>query len=132
MSKMTDSLGIIICECGHQSTEHRGGNSDCTAPGCKCTQLHEVVDGSAMDKHCTECGRDYRCSMSRVNSGPLGVCNVCMKEIEKNYAGDSMPYLFGWREDRKSQLYAKALATDVLKSGVTIRQLWDYWKVNHG
>lgn len=124
-----ESMAGNTCECGHSRMgDHRGGLRECMVAGCKCDQFHEVVVDNAVDKVCIVCSRGYQCSMSKPGEG---ICNICMKVIERNYVSDSMFYLFGWRDDKVSQLLAKKLATEILKSGATVPDLWVYWTINH-
>lgn len=117
------------CECGHRFEEHRG-IAECVIPGCNCHQFHLINAEKTHEHKCEVCGRTYTCSHNRCTETDVtGICNICSKDIEDNYRGDTMPYLFGITSDKPIYLLrAKRLANEILKSGVNIQRLWDLYK----
>lgn len=117
------------CECGHDKFEHIAGHKECTVPGCKCQAFHWVNLDIAKKRTCIMCGRDYQCS--HPTEGESGICNICRKQIEDNYQGDLINFLFGYRDGLIPKLKAKQLAMDIKASGLDIRALWEFWQQNH-
>lgn len=115
-----------MCECGHYFSDHRGIGA-CKIDKCKCTQYHNVAEKTEHIHVCGVCSREYHCSYEKCRDKE-GICNICTKEIENNYPGDLMNTLFGMSDNKADVIKAKKLAMDIKKTGVNIRQLFDYWR----
>lgn len=121
-----------MCECGHDSGDHQGLRGKCTANMCNCLQFHGVTISRSISKSCVECGREYQCSYSRNSTSGDNICNICMKNIENAYKTGVEKYLFGFRDDKVTQLKAMKMAMEIYDSGVDIKTLWEFYQSHKG
>ena len=121
-----------MCECGHYYSDHRG-IAECKISGCQCKQFHHLDEEHQHRHICEVCGRDYACSHNRCTpEDNIGVCNICIKDIENEYPGDLIVFLFGVVDDKViNRVRAKKLALDIKKCGIDVKALFDYWRQNN-
>lgn len=130
MSNKTNTTDVPeYCECGHRKEEHIAGHKECTVSGCGCQAFHLVHMGIAKKRVCVVCAKEYSCSHPMEDR--FGVCNICTKQIEDNYQGDLIDYLFGYRDSQKTKLLAKLLAMKIKAAGTDIPAMWEFWCQGH-
>lgn len=125
----TDQFLGVPCECGHDFSEHRG-IAECVERGCNCTQYHPV-DKNKHQHRCEVCDREYFCSHHQCHPSDgvtTGICNICSKQISKQFRGDMFLYIFGASGDHiLDRIRAKKLANDIHEAGLTVRILYESW-----